>query len=538
MTTRASTFGRGRPDFGIGISMPPDALPPEPQSAIYKSFRDGLDLSDAPEDVSAASAVFAVDMEIGRNDRILRAPGVGQITEEAHSLYYTFQQASIDFNVELVAIDPPWLGYKGSAGWIWVNLALTATGNYQWVALNYLGDLLFSNGSNASYSRAPSASVVTNQTANIIARTFAQQFGRIFAGYYTVGGAAQALGVKWNDTTALIGGWGGTGAGSELLLSDDTADHVVAIRALGFDTLAILNRNSLWAGLPTGRSTRPADFRLRFGGVGCVNERTARVTPGGVTFLSDEGVVHYTVNDYDVISNKINPELIPIDFFNITKYSAAYIPGRRRYYLATPRGIYIYEFPVAELNRPGRWMKRSAIVDQVIAFAAQSAVVTWDSLVGSWDALVGAWDTLSGGPAPALPFFTLGGKFGQEDPALDAAFGQAMNPRWRTPQGLQEAVTDQITTVGWEVAYAAPNAASINLVTSDSNNNFVNSVTKNLPSTGSSDVIRKKLMWAPNGGQTGMGVQTQVEITSGRPEILRIRQLFIPSGPATVSVGA
>lgn len=533
MTTHGDTFGRGRRGFGVGVSIPPDEYPDDYQSVIYKSFADGIDMSDAPEDVRQASAVLAVDMEVV-NDRLVRSPGIIQLSDESpRSLLHIFQQASIDFNVELVAIDPPWLGYKGSGAWNWVNLGLAATLEPGWGAINYLGDLLFSNGVNASYSRAPAAAVVTNQTANIIARTFAQQFGRMFAGYYVVGGAGQGLGVKWNDTTGLIGGWGGAGAGAQLLLSDDTADHVVAIRALGFDLLAILCRNSLWAGYPTGRANRPADFRHRFGGVGCVSERTARVTYGGVTFLSDHGVVHYTVNDAPVISEKINADLLPLDLTSPSLYSGAYIPVRRRYMLTTPGGIFIYEFPIPEIARPGRWFKRAALVDNVVAFTNQAALVTWDSLVGSWDSLVGSWDLLSGGPSPANPFFTLGGLFGTEDPSVNTAFGQAMNPRWRTPQNLQEQVTDQITTVGWEIAYASVDAASIRLITPDKDSNFVKQSVKALPATGS--LVRKRMMWA-NPPHTGMGLQQQIEVVSGHPEILRIRQLFIPAGPVIGSV--
>lgn len=539
MTTWGEKLDRRHPKAGRGIMplpVPIEAL--EPQSKIFASFVKGLDMSDAPERVQLHHAVYAVDMEVTRNDRLQRSPGILEIGDVApRSLIYTFQQASIDYIVELVAIDPPWLGYKGSGAWNFVNLGLTATGLTGWVALNYLGDLLFSNGVDASYSRAPGAIVVTNQTANIIARTFAQQFGRIFAGYWTAAGAARALGIKWNDTTGLLGGWAGAGSGNEFLINPDgSADYVVAIRALGFDLLAICNRNSLWAGYPTGRAARPADFRFRFGGVGCVAERTCRVTPGGVTFLSEEGVVNYNVNSAGVISHEINSEILPLDFNDLGAYSGSYVPTKRRYYLNTPIGVYIYEFPIVTsegvVTREARWFKRSTLIDLVLGFSEQSALTPWDALVGTWDAQAGAWDNLGLGNAfgPAIPYFIQGSKYGKEDPSIFTAFGVALTPKWRTPQALQEMITSQVTTLGWEISYVAATQAEIRLMTPSPDGDSWNTVTKVLPATGGQ--IKRKVFWNQ---QFGMGVQTQVEVVSGSPEILHMRQFFQHDSPVVAA---
>jgi hypothetical protein len=528
MTTFGDIMGRRRAHFGKDLPFEADALPVEPISAIFNPPTGGLDLSDAPEDIKPTGATLLLDMEVSRADRLIRAPGILQTHNEPQSLQYIFQQASLDYQVELVVIAPPWLGYKGAGAFSWVNLGLANTGLYGWAGMTYLGILLVSNGVDASYSRAAGAAVVTNESANVIARTFAQQFGRKFAGHFTSAGQTYSLGIKWDDTSGTIGGWGGAGSGSELLLApDQDADFIVAVRALGYDVLAIVNRNSLFAGYPTGRDNRPADFRFRFGGVGGVHERNVRVTPAGVTFLSDAGVMNYNVNSIELISHQINAELLPLDYNNLPKYTAAYIHQSRRYYLATPNSLYIYEFPLPEFNIPGRWFKRSAVIQSIFSFSDQSASVTWDALVGSWDAQVQSWDTLGtpGWASPASVYFTTGTRLGKEDSALATWFGFNQTPKWRTPQMYRERTTDQSTTLGWEIIYSSQAASTIRMLTPDYNSDFNNSVDQVLPST--AGVVRRKILWAQ---QSGMGVMTQLEIIDGAPEILRIRQIIDPGG--------
>lgn len=531
MTRFAELVGKRRPDIGRAIDYEAGLQPVESQSIIYPTFRAGLDMSDAPENLDLDRAVYAIDMEVTRNNRLIRSPGILEVsTEVDKTLRWLFEQASIDYTVELICVDPPYIGYYDSGGWHWVDLTLAATGSVGWNALNYLGDLLVSNGVDATYTRGPGAAVVTDISADVIARTFVQQFGRIFAGAYTDGGSFAALGMKWNDTTGAIDGWGGTDSGDEFLLAPGgAADQIIAARPLGFDLIAIMMRNSLWAGYPTGRSSRPADFRFRIGGVGCVSERTAKVTPGGATFLSDEGVVNYDVNSAGIISGEINSDLLPLDFTRLNEYTATYIQSRRRYVLATPVGMYVYEFPIPELKLPGRWFKRSAIVESVVAFTDQAAVVTWAQLVGTWAEQTLSWADL-GTPEWATPpnlYFGKLTKFGKEDPATTSNFGTALTPVWRTPQSLREAVTDQVTTLGWEIVYSSSAVSSVTLKTPDDQGDFTNEWVQALPST--NGVAKKKLIWNE---QTGQGAQAQIEVTSGAPEILRLRQIVQGSGPA------
>ncbi len=529
MTKFAELMGRRRPSFGQGIDYEYNLQPVEPQSIIYPTFKFGLDMSDAPENLPLDRAVYALDMEVTRKNRLIRAPGIAQVSDETPRLLnWLFEQGSLDYVTELICIDPPYLGYYDSGGWHWVSLAIADTGEVGWNALNYLGDILFSNGVDSTYTREAGAVIITDISADIIARTFVEQFGRIFAGATTEAGNFEALKMKWNDTSGLIDGWAGTGAGEEFLLPPNgAADQIIAARPLGFDLIAILLRNSLWAGYPTGRDTRPADFRFRIGGVGCVSERTAKVTPGGCTFLSDEGVVNYDVNKAEIISGPINSDILPLDFTRLNEYGGTYIQNRRKYVLWTPVGLYVYEFPIPEMQLPGRWFKRSAIVDSAVSFTDQAAAVTWAQLVGTWAQQTGSWASL-GSPEWAAPprlYFGKDTLFGREDELSKGNFGTDFSPVWRTPQSLRDKVTEQVTTLGWEVIYSSQDEASITLKTPDDEGEFTNEYTQILPATGGA--VKKNMIWNQ---QTGQGVQMQIEIASGNPEIIRMRQIVdLPS---------
>lgn len=531
MTNFSNILKRRRPYFGNGVDYEYGLKPVQDQSIIYPTFKMGLDMSDAPENLDLDRAVYALDMEVSRNNRLIRAPGVLQLSDEVgHSLRWLFEQGSLDYVVELLAVDPPYFGYYDAGGWNWVNAGIADTGSFGWNVLNYLGDILFSNGVDATYTRSQGSAVATDISADIIARTFVEQFGRIFAGAVVDTGDLEVLRVKWNDTSGAIDGWAGTGAGSEFLLPPaGAADQIMAMRPLGFDLIAVLLRNSLWAGYPTGRDTRPADFRFRIGGVGCVSERTAKVTPGGCTFLSGEGVINYDVNQAEIISGQINSDLLPLDFTRLNEYSAAYIQERRRYILSTPVCTYVYEFPIKELALPGRWFKRSLIADCVVAFTNQAAVVTWADLIGTWAQQSLAWSNIGAPSWGADPraHFGKGTLFGRDDDSTLDNFGEAFTPVWRTPQSLRDKVTDQVTTVGWEIIYQADDVSSVTLKTPDDEGDFNNEYTQELPATNGK--VKKYMIWNQ---QTGQGAQAQIEIVSGSPQIARLRQIVQLSGPA------
>lgn len=542
MTTIGERLLRGaRPRIGIGVSIAPNELP-QTLDAIYAAFGSGLFLAASPESVPQDAAISLLDMEVSRSGRLIRSPGLSLIEDaNPHKLRYTFEQASLDFATELVTIDPPYFGYKGGTVYTWVSAAISASGPSGWGAANVAGVLLFSNGVDKTYSRLTGGAVVTDQSAQVIARTLAVSFGRTFAGYYTLTGVPQSLGYKWNAANGNYNDWTGIGSGAELMLADvGESDKIVAFLPIGLDALAMMMRKSLWVGYPTGDYLRPADPRLRVGSLGCVAMDTAKVTPGGVTFLSDEGVALFSMTDATIISDIINPDLLPIDYSRLSQYCAAYSPVLGRYILCTPFGTWIYEFPhvggtpvAPGTGRRGRWFKRSLIADSVIAWSQQTGGLYWDQMPGTWDQAAGTWNvaSLQDSDAPPLVYFTKGTKLAREYRGLFDNLGTPLTPYWYTPQNEKTKVTDQYTTLGFEVEYSSQLATTLRLSATDYTDADGPTVTKSLPITNGK--LKKYLIWNTS---TGMGARCKIEITAGDAEISRIRQILLPAGPVIGSL--
>lgn len=535
MTTWGESMGGGgRPSIGIGYSMPP-----QPTAKILKlpfsSFKRGLILSDLPEDITLEASPSALDMEVTNNDRLIPAPGVALVEDAGHSLKYIFLQASVDFATELVAIDPPWMLHKAGGAFVANNVGIVATGAHGWNAVNVGGVLLFSNGEGATYSRAANAIVVVDQSAQVVARTFAVQFGRVFAGSVVIGGNYQALAISWNAASGAFNDWVGIGANTEFLLTDlNAADKIVALRPLGFDLLAILCRNSLWAGYPTGDTSRPADFRTRFPGTGCVGEATAKLTPQGVTFLSDAGVASYNVSQVNIISAEINAELLPLDYLQLDKYTATYIPSSQRYILTTPSCTWVYEFPTEE--RPGRWFKRSLIADNVIAFPNQSGNYQWDLAAGTWDSQTTTWNNsiLQQGNEPATLYYVKGQKLYQESSGYmtNDILAALQSPCWRLPPLPGEDISDQWQYLRGEITYSATTDVNLTVRIPDYNGVYNQTRVVLLPSTGG--VTRRR----PLDLEQLSGMGTNIEVQPDKAcYISRIQLKVKRIGPYQVPVG-
>lgn len=537
----------GRPRIGVGYSVPPEQVA-QLIDAIYASFGSGLMIADSQENVPQDAAIEMLDMEVNRAGRMVRAPGLSLI-EDANPrlLRYTFEQASLDFATELVTIDAPWFGYKGSTVYTWVNAGLSGPGPSGWGAANIAGVLLFSNGVDKSYSRLPSAAAVVDQSAQVIARTFGVAFGRTFAGYYVVGGVPQSLGFKWNAANGLYNDWTGIGSGAELMLADvGESDKIVVFLPVGLDALAMLMRKSLWVGYPTQDYLRPADPRLRVASLGCVAMDTAKATPGGVTFLSDDGVGIFSLTDASIISDAVNSELLPLDYSRLKEYTAAYSPVLGRYILCTPYNTWIYEFPhvggtpvAPGTGRKGRWFRRSLVANNVLSWSQQSGGLYWDQTPGTWDQQIGTWDgaALQASDAPPEVHFIKGTKLARQYRQAFNNLDQALTPYWKTPQNDKVKVTDQYTTLGFEVEYSSYIDTQLRLSGSDYQNEDGLTVMKSLPITAGK--LKKWMIWGQGTGQvfgTGMGARAKIEIISGDAEISRIRQIIIPSGPVIGSL--
>lgn len=535
MITIGDALGRSaRPRIGVGISLPPGSEP-EPQPIIYSAWQRGIVALDAPEDIPENSAITATDMEVYRADALIRSPGALLFEDVTpRNAQWLFEHAAIDYAAELVIIDPPWLGYMDVPPFTFVNLALAATGQFGWNIVNVAGTLLFSNGLDATYTREPGAAIVTDISADIIAQTFATSFGRTFAGAYVdpIAGL-QALGIKWNANNGLIDDWAGAGSGAEILLSNDPkADRIVALLPLGFDILVVLTRKAIWFGYPTQQANRPANFRLRFPGLGCVSARTIANTPFGALYLTDDGVCQVDVSKAQIVSTEINPLLLPIDRLNLDKYKAIYIASNQLYVLQTPTGVFVYEFPKGDI--PGRWFFRSILPDSLASFTDQAGSLYWSNIVGTWDDQTLTWNEMVVGEqnAESSLLYVKGSRIlrSTED-ALDYD-GTAQNPSWTTPQRLAS-VTDQVTTIGFEIEYSTDGAATFQFGVSDSNGDITQVSTVALADTAN---VRKTGFFPFM--YTGKGSTVRFRILTGIPRIYRVTQKVMPAGPTLQALSA
>ena len=534
MTSIGDNLGAdGRGQLGSGYSLPPLA-PPQVESLIIDSFRGGLNTADSAEDIPPDAASLALDVELSKDDALKRVPGIIETEDMTpRDMRYLFEQVGLDFAAELVAIDPPYLCSKSTGAMSCVDLSIGSSGDYGWRGISVAGKLLFSNAFDLTYTRDFGVAAVTNISAEIVAFTFAQVFGRVFAGGVKVGaGTYQALGIAWSSSADPIEDWSGAGSGAELLIADQSrADKVQALRSIGFDMLGILNRYSLWAGYPTGDANRPADFRPRVMSVGCVAEATAVTTPMGIIMLSDDGVIVYDTNDAKLISKEINPDL-QIDYTQLSRYRATYDPRTQRYFLQTPFEIWTYDLP--RQGMAGRWWRRSAVVHNLIPFAEQAGALFWDQVVGTWDAQTRQWVemTQSQFDAPGILRFALSSKLGQEDDSTFSNFGTALQPEWNGRYAVTADNTKQYQTLAFELQYSSLEPSSITLQGTNSEGVLAGgSVTKTLPSTGGA--VKRVMIYKQ---ATGMNVAVKLVINSGAPMIKRLRQIVQPTGPSIVTL--
>lgn len=532
MSTYGDKLGRDGLMVGVGISVQP-GTEPEPQDVIYNDFRAGVILSDSPEDIPGNSAQDAIDMEVSRSDALRRAPGSLLLVDvDPRSPRWLFEHAAVDYSAELVIIDPPYLGYRSTGAFIFANLALAATSSFGWNVVNVAGELIFSNGLDATYQRSPAAAVVVDLSADIIAQTFATSFGRVFAAAYmdSVSGF-QGLGIAWNADNGDPADWAGTGSGAELLLSNNPeADRIVALRPIGFDVLGILTRRAVWFGYPTNQANRPADFRVRFPGLGCVAEATAVVTPHGIVYLSDDGVCLLDVNNLGVISEQINALLLPIDYLNISKYKGVYSSSGQRYVLQTSTQTFVYEFPREGV--PGRWFVRSIIPDTMSSYIDQTGNVYWYEVQGTWAAQSLTWAEMIIGNENVETelLYAKGTRISRSTHEEVTYDGTAQTPYWTTPQRLEK-VSDQATTLGFEVEYVTEEAATVEVATADVNGAILNTATVTLPN---SSGIRKTGIFPFH--ETGKGAAVRFTVLTGSPLLYRARQIVMPGGPTLESL--
>lgn len=530
----------GRQDIAQvpGIPVNPKQQEQE-EDIVYGSWAKGIIKSSSAENITKDASKDMVDVETDTTDALVRAPGVALSADiTPHDPTWMFEQADVDYATELIIIDPPYIGHRSTGAFVWNNVGIGATTEFGWAAICYLGTLLFSDGESKSYTRAPDSTTVTDVSANVVAQCFATAFGRVFAGAFVdpITGL-QALAVEWNATSGSLTDFSGLGSGAEFLISNNQlADRVVAMVPIGLDTLAILNRKSLWVGYRTNIDERPADFQSRFLGLGCVARDSAAATPWGVIYLSDDGVCFFDLNSSIVISHAINDILLPIDYSRISEYRGTFDQATLRYILTTPFGTYVYQFPhgistpFTVENIPSRWFFRTFTAKSVILFTDQSMGVFWDTVIGTWDQQTLTWIEMTIGESNASPqvFFGAGTQVGYESYVATDNLGTAQTPVWVSREDLM-AVTDLIETHWLEVQYRANVDSLVTFTATDEDGNFTNSLTKTLPNT--SGVSKRVLIGVST--MVGMGTEFQVEMGTGSiPAIERIRRVVMKAGPS------
>lgn len=529
MSNWGEKLGRGgQNDVGVGTPMRPEDVPVE-KDIFYQQWQQGLITSESPENTPKDAAPDLSDTEVDNTDALVRAPGIRLDRDiTPRDATWLFQQAAVDFSTELVVIDPPWLGYKSVGAFTFVNLGLGATTQFGWAAADVGGVLIVSDGLSKTYTRAAGAAVVVDISAHIVARCFATFAGRVFAGAFVDAiTGIQALAIAWNAASGAVADWAGLGSGAEFLISNnEQADYIVAMVPIGLQTLGILARKSLWAGYETGVADRPADFQLRFPGLGCASRDSAAATPFGVIYLSDQGVALYDLNQSVVISEPVNALLLPLDYTRLHNYRGAYNEATQRYTLITPFGVYIYQFPKGQ--SPARWFFRSFVSDSVVVFTNQGAGVYWNSVIGPWNLQSKSWAELVIGEAdaPSLTYFGRDGEIGYEDYTAVKNFSEVMDPFWQTKQS-DPSVTNIIETHWFEVQYRSQADAEISFTATDTKGALVNTLTKILPSSAG---LRKRVLIGVR-NMAGMG--TELQITYGSTAICaieRIRRVVMEAG--------
>lgn len=551
MSTLGDSLGgpASRPNLVQGVSIDPKTMD-EPISIMYGPWTGGLDVSMAPEELGPDKCSAMSYMDITRDGGLRQQPGFTSLGSPTAAGAYLTEQANIDGTAELVLFNPPNILYGTGGAFTNTNVGLTADSTQGYQGISVAGTMIFSNGTTKTYTRAPGAGTVTDISAQIIAaRSFALQFGRVFAlGVTPAAGSYQANGISWNGSSGDPADWTGANAGSQLLIGPMVdSDYGVALAPLGFNLLVILNRRSIWFGYPTGQANPPATLSLWTPELGCADLRTVAVTPYGIVFLSDGGVYLLNANGFWCISKQINPYLLPLLAYGKTNYRGIFVPagnggmgtadGYDRYILSCVHG------------------SGSSVAGQAVftyAFPPAGTGALQDALSGHWT-YAPETDPLTGNTTPAFfEMATLNGRFyvrGSganvyvEDPTSTTySDGASYIGTWTVPPANKDTLTGQFTTVGFQVEYSASAQITLRFQLTDATGTFTGKLfTCQLPSTGSGNangIVRKRVQ--VSGISTGMGTVVQLQLLNSNnvlfDRIYKVRQRVIFAGPSIASL--
>ena len=342
-------------NFGPGAQSRPL---PQKQTMRFDNFELGLNMTDDPEGISRESVALAVDLEIDERGRIVRAPGTTLFgtfyaVYEPKVMFVHHTTFGFDRLIFLDRIGNIGQRPTGFAPTLWSLLpGGLGTTVPRFSGVGYGDRFIFSDGIFVWSSGAANTVLQESTVPAFEDATVAE--GRLFV---VKGSVVQWSGVNgfypYQDFSSIT-------SGGEQLISPESLNKTVAIRAMGLDFTAIFTTDGIWRGTPTGDPTRPLDFQRRVIGAGCVSKETVQATPVGLIYLSEDGVHLFDGNNAPLISQAINKDLLPLNIdpvadTGVSQYRSSYNPVSQRYYLHTNTATYVFDI------MKQRWFKRSLI---------------------------------------------------------------------------------------------------------------------------------------------------------------------------------
>jgi PKD repeat protein len=501
-----------------GVNIPPDALPRD-EFFHTDSWKGGLDVSDAPEDSVPGQSFEMQDVEVTEDDRLIRAPGVSLVETLTHVPTQVILHAGFQYASATVFLAAPFIGVKSNAATEWFDAGIGGFSPFGYT--NFAGYLLLTNGSKGIYVRKPgklAIELIPGAPAGFSLAVFA---GRVVVGGAQIDGKLDFMGVQWSDSTSDYAGWDPAlgSAGQSLIGSMLRADRIQGFASLGFETLVVVNRRSIWIGVPTQDEFQPIRFSPRLEDTGCSHSQTITPTEYGVLFLSDDGVRLFTGSEAPLISAPINRLLGPIH--ESDTWTACFDPFRKRYYLHGPTGTFVFDI----LRR--RWFRWTGVFLNSIFFPSQGSRLRWSDAVGTWGSQTLAWWQLLPQESGGSMYFVKGSEFGIEDPSTFSSLGsETIAPLWFDRVQVGENQDQLMTGLGARFTYEADAPSSIELWLPDKpdgNYEAVRTATL-VPATGFT-----KRAWVPF-IHTGRGIGLGLRITAGSPRIRRASVEFQRTG--------
>lgn len=496
--------------------------------APVTTFAGGFDDRVSPENVQPGTSNDMLDVEVSLNDRLIRAPGVGQVELDLdHTPAQILAHPGFRYSSAMIMLAPPYIGIRENGiSTLWYNVGLRS-GPYGWT--DFAGVLLLSNGTSSGgagiLSRQPQATTLVPVAGSPAALGLTTFGGRVVLGGTIVAGDFDLMGIGWSDATSDYAGWDpDQGAGSESMIgSMKRADRFMAFASMGFDQLAIVNRRSIWIATRTGDVFEPFDIKPRLEDTGTTHAATVYPTEYGPILLSDDGVKIFDGQAATMVSEPINSQLGTIR--ETDAYSASFNPQRKRYYLHTPTETWVFD-----LNKK-RWYRWAAQFLMSLWFPDQDVSgPTWDGATGTWDAQTKAWWQLEPQESNGSMYFVRGVLLGTENPAIENVFGTPLNSRWFGQDSVSERMDQQMTHTQVYLTYESVAQATVEIWLPDTNGNYELVTTATLAATGSEKIGRRVAIPTGVPIHTGRGVGLGLRITSGFPRIRRGSVQYQPAG--------